>query len=52
MNVKRLAGDTADPEIFRGRLDDWERRVTTASAVAWRTLMDSNKLAGHLAAIR
>ncbi|MHC4422434.1 MAG: VWA domain-containing protein [Planctomycetota bacterium] len=37
VNVKRLAGDTANPEIFRGRLDDWERRVTGASAVAWRT---------------
>ena len=52
VNVKRLAGDSKDPEIFRGRLDAWERRVTGASAVAWRTLVDSNKLAGHLAAIR
>ena len=52
VNVKRLAGDTTDPEIFRGRLDDWEKRVTGASAVAWRTLMDSNKLTDHLAAIR
>ena len=52
VNVKRLAGDTQDPELFRGRLEDWERRVTSASAVAWRTLMDSNKLPDHLAAIR
>ena len=52
VNVKRLAGDTADPELFRRRLDAWDRRVTVASAVAWRTLMDSNKLADHLAAIR
>ncbi len=52
VNVKRLADDTADPGLFRGRLDDWERRVTGASAVAWRTLMDSNKLPEHLAAIR
>jgi hypothetical protein len=52
VNVKRLARDTADPATFRGRLDAWERRVTGASAVAWRTLMDPNKLADHLAAIR
>ena len=52
VNVKRLAGDTKDPELFRGRLEDWERRVTSASAVAWRTLMDSSKLPDHLAAIR
>jgi hypothetical protein len=52
VNVKRLAGDSQDPELFRERLDDWERRVTGASAVAWRTLMDSNKLADHLAAVR
>jgi hypothetical protein len=52
VNVKRLKGDNADPGSFRGRLDDWERRVTSASAVAWRTLMDSNKLPEHLAAIR
>jgi len=52
VNVKRLAGDSKDPEIFRGRLDAWERRATGASAVAWRTLMDSNKLGDYLAAIR
>jgi hypothetical protein len=52
VNVKRLAGDSKDPGLFRGRLDDWERRVTGASAVAWRTLMDSNKLPEHLAAVR
>jgi hypothetical protein len=52
VNVKRLAGDTKDPERFRGRLDHWERRARGASAAAWRTLLDSNKLADHLAAIR
>ena len=52
MNVKRLEGDTADPEVFRRRIGAWERRVERSGGAGWRTFMDSSKLADYLAQIR
>jgi hypothetical protein len=52
MNVKRLHADGADPAVFRGRLSDWERHVTTAGASGWQTLADAGRLAGVLSAVR
>jgi len=52
MNVKRLHADGADPAVFRGRLSDWERRVTSAGAAGWQTLADAGRLAGVLADVR
>ena len=52
MNVKRLAGDNADPEVFRSRLSGWGERLTVASAAEWRTMMDASKLPGYLEGVR
>jgi hypothetical protein len=52
MNVKRLKGDTLDPEVFRGRLAAWEARLKNAGAVEWRTFMDASRLPEYLATIR
>jgi len=52
MNVKRLQGDTADPEVFRRRLRAWEQRVERAGGAGWQTFMDSAKLGDHLAQLR
>ena len=52
MNVKRLAADTVDPDVFRQRLASWEARARRAGALEWRTLMDASKLPDYLAAIR
>ena len=52
MNVKRLQGDSIDPQIFRERMAGWEQRVTAASAESWRTMMDSSKLPSFLASAR
>jgi hypothetical protein len=52
MNVKRLEGDTADPEAFRRRIGAWKTRVEHAGGAGWRTFMDSNKLADYLTQIR
>ncbi len=52
LNVKRLASDNADPDRFRGRLGRWERMVTEAGALGWRTFMDPTKLPGYLDGIR
>ena len=52
LNVKRLAGDNADPERFRSRLAQWEQAVTKSGALGWRTLMDASKLPSLLEEIR
>jgi len=52
MNIKRLRGDTLDPDVFRGRLAAWEQRVKNAGAVEWRTFMDASRLPEYLATIR
>ena len=52
MNVKRLSGDAADPQVFRSRLSGWEDRVVAANAVGWRTFLDSTKLPDYLGEIR
>jgi len=52
LNVKRLHGDTADPEVFRRRIRAWEKRVERAGGAGWRTFMDSTKLGDHLAQLR
>jgi len=52
MNVKRLRGDTLDPEVFRGRLAAWEQRLKSAGAVEWRMFMDASRLPEYLATIR
>jgi hypothetical protein len=52
MNVKRLRGDTADPDVFRERLARWEERVTVANATEWRTFLDATQLPTYLEQIR
>jgi hypothetical protein len=52
MNVKRLQGDNADPEVFRGRLASWEGQVLGGGAAGWRAIMDANQLPVHLAQLR
>ena len=52
MNVKRLGPDTADPEVYRQRLESWERRVERAGGESWRTVMDAKKLPGILESLR
>lgn len=52
MNVKRLQGDTADPQVFRSRLADWERRVVAAGGLGWRTLLDATRLGDFLVEVR
>jgi len=52
MNVKRLESDGADPQVFRRRMDRWEKTVTEHGAAGWRTFMDAGQLGAHLASIR
>ncbi len=52
MNVKRLRGDNADPEVFRGRLASWQRQLLGGGAAGWRAIMDASQLPVHLAQLR
>lgn len=52
MKVKRLKGDNADPEVFRTRLTDWEKRVLAAGGRDWKMFMDPSKVSGYLAELR
>ena len=52
MNVKRLGSDNADPEVFRGRLADWQRRALQAGSLGWRTFLDPTQLGLYLAEVR
>jgi hypothetical protein len=52
MNVKRLEDDTADPSVFRHRLQTWQERVERSGGAGWRTFLDSGKLADYLSELR
>ncbi len=52
MNVKRLAMDNADPDVFRRRLAAWEQRILGSGGLGWRTFMDTTKLADYLSEVR
>jgi len=52
LNVKRLGPDSADPEVYRGRLQRWENTVQAAGGAGWRTILDAKKLQGVLEELR
>jgi hypothetical protein len=52
MNVKRLGQDNADPEVYRRRLQSWQKRVEGAGGSGWRIVMDANQLPGVLDELR
>ena len=52
VNVKRLPGDTTDPEVYRSRLARWERELERAGAADWRAILDPTRITPWLAEIR
>lgn len=52
LNVKQLRRDTADPSVFRRRLEDWEGRVRSASAASWDTFVHAGELPAFLESVR
>ena len=52
VNVKRLQTDNADPQLFRGRLAGWEKRVLEHGAAGWRQVQDASQLSIQLAQLR
>ena len=48
MNVKRLKADNANPTIYRERIARWEKVLTGAGAVEWRTFQEPDGLLDEL----
>jgi hypothetical protein len=48
VNVKRLPGDTYDPEVYRSRLSAWEQQILEAGAAEWRAILDPKRLTPFL----
>ena len=48
MNIIKLSKDSANPEVYRKRLEKWEKRTTEAGARSWGTLIDSTKIPEYI----
>ena len=48
MNVIKLNKDSDDPEIYRKRLEDWEKRLGKSGVKSWATLIDVTKLSEYV----
>lgn len=48
LNVIKLSKDSMDPEIYRQRMADWEKRVLAAGAKSWTMIIDSTKIPEYI----
>jgi hypothetical protein len=48
MNIIKLNKDSANPEVYRKRLDTWHQRTTTSGARSWSTLLDGTKIPDYI----
>ncbi|HEX5057258.1 MAG TPA: VWA domain-containing protein [Gammaproteobacteria bacterium] len=48
LNVIKLNKDTMDPEIYRQRMADWEKRVMAAGAKSWTVILDATKIPEYM----
>jgi hypothetical protein len=44
MNVIKLTKDSEDPEVYRKRLKNWNKRIIGSGASSWSTLLDATKI--------
>ena len=44
MNVIKLTKDSANPEVYRKRIKEWDKRITASGARSWNTLVDATKI--------
>ncbi len=44
MNVIKLTGDSANPEVYRNRIKKWNQRIVDSGARSWNTLIDATKI--------
>ena len=48
MNIIKLTKDSVNPEVYRKRLEKWEKRTTASGARSWNTLIDSTKIPEYI----
>ena len=48
MNIIKLNKDSANPEVYRKRLEKWEQRTTASGARSWNTLIDATKIPEYI----
>lgn len=48
MNVIKLNADSADPAVYRKRLEQWEQTVTDSGALSWSNIVDPVKIPEYI----
>ena len=52
MNIIKLNKDSANPQVYRKRLDDWSKRTTDSGARSWYTLIDATKIPEYIIQVK
>lgn len=52
MNIIKLNKDSANPEVYRDRLGDWDKRTTASGARSWKTLIDATKIPEYIVQVK
>ncbi len=52
MNVIKLNKDSANPEVYRSRLEGWDTRLIKSGAKSWDTLIDASKIQEFIFAMK
>jgi hypothetical protein len=52
MNIIKLNKDSANPEVYRKRLEKWSRRTTASGARSWSTLIDATKIPEYIVRLK
>jgi hypothetical protein len=52
MNIIKLNKDSANPEVYRDRLQDWDKRTTASGARSWHTLIDATKIPEYILQVK
>ena len=48
LNIIKLNKDSANPEVYRKRLEKWAQRTTASGARSWSTLIDATKIPEYI----
>jgi len=52
MNVIKLSKDSANPEVYRKRMRNWDTRITDSGASSWTTLLDATKIQDFIYSVK
>ncbi len=52
MNIIKLNKDSANPQVYRKRLDKWSKRTTESGARSWSTLIDATKIPEYILQVK